>query len=157
MNMNRSTWIYVIVPTLLISAGFVAYANDAVGPPVLVPKVENNISYLSGGIGDEQIGTLRARRDGYNLRLIFALAQTGAYLANARVMIDTSTGTRLLDVISEGPIFYAAMPAGRYKITSEIDGVSQTRFIEVADGRLNRFVLYWSPHSEVAGGDATGG
>src|SRR5215212_7147392 len=83
----------------------------AQGAATLVPKTENNISYISGGVGkDEQELADSIGRYGYNLQLVFAEQQTGAYLADVRVRIQDLKGGVVLDTVSDGPMFLAKLP-----------------------------------------------
>src|SRR5215212_2844608 len=77
----------------------------AQGAATLVPKTENSISYISGGVGkDEQELAEAISRYGYNVQLVFAEQQTGAYLADVRVKIADAKGSIVLDTVSDGPM-----------------------------------------------------
>src|SRR3954469_17909160 len=88
----------------------------AQGAATLVPKTENNISYISGGVGkDEQELADAVGRYGYNVQLVFA-EQTGNYLADIRVRIADAKGGVVLDTVSDGPMFLAKLPPGLYQV-----------------------------------------
>ena len=136
-------WARVFVLFLGIAAAGVAVANESTRPQ---PKMQNGITYLTGGIGQDQVQEMRAdAREGYNLQLVFATQKSGEYVANVRVMISDAKGETLIDAVSDGPGFYAKLPAGHYKISAENRGELQGVSIDVTGHNINRHVLYWSP------------
>jgi hypothetical protein len=83
-------------------------------------------------------------KEGYKLQLVFATQKSGEYVANVKVMISDAKGETLIDVVSDGPGFYAKLPVGHYKISAENRGTLQGRSIDVTGHNINRYVLYWS-------------
>jgi hypothetical protein len=140
--MSHAKCARVFVLVLGIAAAAVAVANESTP---LRPKMQNGITYLTGGIGQDQVQEMRAdAREGYNLQLVFATQKSGEYLANVKVMISDSKGETLIDAVSDGPGFYAKLPVGHYKISAENRGTLQGRSIDVTGHNINRYVLYWS-------------
>jgi hypothetical protein len=130
------------VLVLCINAAGVAVADES-NPPQ--PKMQNGITYLTGGIGQDQVQAMRAEaREGYNLQLVFATQTSGEYVANVKVTISDAKGETLIDAVSDGPGFYAKLPVGHYKISAENRGTLQNRSIDVTGRNINRYVLYWS-------------
>jgi hypothetical protein len=140
--MSHAKCARVFVLVLGIAAGGVAVAGESTP---LQPKMQNGITYLTGGIGQDQVQEMRAdAREGYNLQLVFATQKSGEYVANVRVMISDAKGETLIDAVSDGPGFYAKLPAGHYKISAENRGKLQVVSIDVTGHNINRHVLYWS-------------
>ena len=111
----------------------------------LQPRVQNGITYLTGGIGQDQVQEMRAdARQGYNLQLVFATQESGEYVANVKVTISDAKGQALIDAVSDGPGFYAKLPVGHYQISAENRGTLQSRSIDVTGHNINRYVLYWA-------------
>jgi hypothetical protein len=111
-------------------------------PPALEPQQQGNITFVSGGAGDEDRMALKQVENQYNLRLLFA-ARNGDYLANIAVTLTDARGNAVLDTISDGPIFYARVPPGRYRLTVSNQGQSQSRDITVGSGAV-RADFYWA-------------
>lgn len=111
-------------------------------PLALEPQQQGNITFVSGGAGDEDRAVLRQVENQYNLRLLFA-ARNGDYLANIAVTLSDARGNAVLDTISDGPIFYARVPAGRYRLTVSNQGQSQSRDISIGNGAV-RADFYWA-------------
>jgi hypothetical protein len=88
--------------------------------------------YISGGIGDEELASIRADAGLFSLRLLFAEEGTGAYKAEVTVIIESPDGQPVLKVNSAGPLLYTNLPAGRYKITARSNGQLLVREVSVA-------------------------
>jgi hypothetical protein len=114
-------------------------------PPALQAQQQGNITFVSGGAGDEDRDALKQVENQYNLRLLFA-ARSGEYLANVAVTLSGPRGQAVLDTIAEGPIFYARVPPGRYRLTVSNQGQSQSRDISVGNGAV-RQDFYWASAS----------
>jgi hypothetical protein len=90
---------------------------------VLEVQTESGIDYVAGGIGKEQSEAMKVAGQDYDLMLIFA-TDGGKYLADIDLEIEDMNGNILLNTVSEGPLFLANLPVGRYKITASAQGTS---------------------------------
>ncbi|MFZ4537112.1 hypothetical protein [Propionivibrio sp.] len=106
------------------------------------------IPYVSGGIGDDD--PLANMTKDYNLHLIFATQGSGEYLADIKVVIEDSRGNKVLAVESPGPVFYAKLPAGNYRISADYQGKSLHKSVAVKAGRLSDLYFHW-PSEDVSG------
>jgi hypothetical protein len=114
-------------------------------PPALQAQQQGNITFVSGGAGDEDRDALKQVESQYNLRLMFA-ARNGDYLANIAVTLSDARGNAVLDTIADGPIFYAHVPPGRYRVTVSNQGQSQSRDVTIGAG-ATRQDFYWAAAS----------
>lgn len=102
------------------------------------------IAYYSGGIGDSDPDTIVSLGKDYNVRLTFAIERSGGYVADVKVTIEnTKSHETVLDVISGGPLFFAKLPDGNYKITAQLDGAQQTKSITLRKGLPRGAVFYF--------------
>jgi hypothetical protein len=111
-------------------------------PPALQAQQQGNVTFVSGGAGGEDRDALKQVENQYNLRLLFA-ARNGDYLANVAVTLSDTRGNAVLDTIADGPIFYARVPPGRYRLTVSNQGQSQSRDISIGNGSV-RQDFYWA-------------
>jgi hypothetical protein len=117
-------------------------------PPMassLQPQQQGNITFVSGGAGDEDRDALKQVESQYNLRLLFA-ARNGDFLANVAVTLSDTRGNAVLDTISDGPIFYAHVPPGRYRLTVSNEGQSQNHDVTIGGGVVSQD-FYWASAS----------
>ncbi len=107
------------------------------------PHNQGGVIFASGGVGNEGKAAMRAVESGYNLRLLFAVEGSGAYLAGVHVRLVDHGGNTLVDTVAEGPYFFANVRPGKYEIVAESQGRTLTRSVEVSPtGAISR-ALYW--------------
>jgi hypothetical protein len=108
------------------------------------PQTQGGVTFVSGGIAEDEQQAMEAMRGQYNLRLLFAQEGTGGYFAEVRVRITDSAGATLVDTLSHGPFFFARLAPGRYTIAAVHNGKPMTRAAEVpASGGVD-VNIYWA-------------
>lgn len=120
-----------------------AFGMSSVGSAAPVPRSENGVTYVSGGIGEGHRQSMQAMRKNYNLLMTFAQKGTGAYLSDVKVAIQDSTGKGLITAISEGPFFFANLPPGKYSVSAEYSGIKQVRTANTKGRKTVSLYLYW--------------
>jgi hypothetical protein len=125
---------YAVATLLAVQAVPLAVAQTQVPPLNPNSQTEGGITYVSGGIADDWQQAMEAQRGQYNLHLLFAQIGTGAYFANVPVEITDSSGRTVLNAVSQGPFFYARLPAGNYKVTASHAGQPITKMAYVGAG-----------------------
>jgi hypothetical protein len=115
-------------------------------PSALQPQQQGNITFVSGGAGDEDRDALKQVESQYNLRLLFA-ARNGDYLADIGVTLADAHGNTVLDTIADGPIFYAHVPPGHYRLTVSNEGQSQSHDVAIGAGGAVSQDFYWAQAS----------
>jgi len=106
------------------------------------PQTYQGISYLSGGIGEEERDALRQMDREYNVKLIFA-AKDGVYVSNVNVTIEDGSGKKVLEAVSDGPWFYAKLPPGKYNVMAQVRGQTHKRVVEVGQKKQAQFQFSW--------------
>jgi hypothetical protein len=118
------------------------YADDDVTPQ-LIRHQESGINYLNGGVGDEQRNELKEARKDFNLQLTFAEKQSGRFIADVDIDIQTMSGKEVLQLSDMGPIFMAQLPAGKYRIKATSGDQTQTKTIQVNKRGIRELYFYW--------------
>ena len=77
------------------------------------------VSFVYGGIGQEEIDALTAAKKDYNLEIINA-DETGHYTGDEHIIIRDMQGAVVLDAVG-GPLMYVKLPLGEYSV----EGVGQ--------------------------------
>ena len=132
--MSRIATSLTVAALLAVQAAPLAYGQMAGMPFQVQPQTQGNVTYVSGGIADDWQQAMESQRSQYNLHLLFAQIGTGAYFANLPVQITDSSGNTVLSAVSQGPFFYARLPAGRYTVTASHLGQPITRTAYVPAG-----------------------
>ena len=111
----------------LIIAGLLSAVVAPVALAQMTPQTQGDVTYISGGIGDEWQQSMEALRSQYNLHLLFAQTGTGAYFAYVPVEITDASGRTVLDATSQGPFLYARLRPGQYTVTASYLGQAQSK------------------------------
>jgi hypothetical protein len=134
--MRRISASLIIAATLGAAAAPLALAQ-------MTPQTQGDVTYVSGGVGDEWQQSMEALRAQYNLHLLFAQQGSGAYFAYVPVKIADASGRTVLDATSQGPFLYARLKPGSYTVTALHLGQPITRTAEVpASGGVD-LNFYW--------------
>lgn len=104
--------------------------------------------FVTGGVGDDELAAMQAEAANYNLQLLFAEKGSGAYMSGVKVVIRDATGKPLLSTEGAGPWFFARLPAGRYQVSADSDGVVQTRRLAIANEKPAKVYFYWPVSGE---------
>lgn len=113
-------------------------------PPLAAQEAEapeirryGDTPYLAGGIGvgEREAMEAVARREGFNLKLIFATRE-GTFMADVPVRITSPDGTLRLEATAEGPWLFTRLPAGEYRVGAEFpSGTRLATVVVPPDGR----------------------
>jgi len=127
---------------LALAACLTAPAQAAPGQP----KEQNGVAYISGGVGTDEQNAMRALRADYNLQLTFATKQTGAYRSDVQLDIADAKGANVLSVANTGPLFYAKLPPGTYRISAAAEGKTFKRSVRLG-AAPKELILHWENDS----------
>jgi hypothetical protein len=90
---------------------------------------------------------MRALRADYNLQLTFATRQTGAYRSDVQLDIADAKGASVLSVANTGPMFFAKLPPGTYRISAAAEGKTFKRTRQAGEWGEGDDVLHWENDS----------
>lgn len=137
--------------------------------PLPKPQVQGDVTYLCGGIGEEEARYMKSEARGYDMMLTFA-SQSGSYLANVNVDLRDAKGRPVLQAKCDAPIMLIDVPkSGTYRIRADAAGYTLNRTAKVTakekkSARLAAVVLTWpqqvaeapaAPGATSSGGGAT--
>ena len=106
------------------------------------PKQQNGITYINGGVGQEEQATMQSLRADYNLQLTFATKQSGAYRSDVQLDIMDTKGNTLVSAANTGPMFFARLPAGTYRVSAAAEGKTFKRTVKIGTAP-KEIVLHW--------------
>lgn len=131
MIVRRIVSTTAVAATLALAAtSFAQMAERA--PGALEVKKQGEISYVSGGAGDEEQKTLEQHAKEFNLKVTFA-SPSGQYGGASRLEIRDQSNNTVLDTRSDGPLFYAKLPPGKYTIAAmDGAGAAQKKTVQLA-------------------------
>lgn len=126
----------------------------------LKPVTQDDVTYLCGGVGEEEAAYMKKEAKGYDLMLTFA-ARDGAYLADVDVDIKDAKGNSVLQTACDAPILLVDLPrSGTYRVRAETAGYQLNKTVKVATSAKKRphvaaAVLSWPQSVAEAGAAAT--
>jgi len=132
----------IVLSLLVLSNSAVSFSAESPATPLMVKDYEG-ITYVSGGIGLDEREALSATASEYNLKIVFALKE-GNYLADASVLIKNALGRTVLDAVSDGPWFYARLPAGQYAVTATMMEKANTEKVQIKPAGQSVLHFYWT-------------
>lgn len=126
----------------------------------LKPVTQDDVTYLCGGVGEEEVAYMKQEAKGYDLMLTFA-ARDGSYLADVDVDIKDAKGNSVLQTACDSPILLVDLPrSGTYRVRAETAGHELNRTVKVSAGEKKRqrvaaTVLSWPQRIADAGADSS--
>jgi hypothetical protein len=130
----------------------IAASTGAQDVVTLQPRTQNHTTYVTGGIGQDEVELANSLgRFGFNVQLVFA-EQSGAFLADVDLHITDAAGQTVLDTVSDGPMFLAKLPPGRYRVAAEVNGQVRTATVDASQGS-KRTTLLWPATTDPQGNE----
>jgi hypothetical protein len=129
---------------LALGVALPAWAGSAMDYTLPQSKIENGISYMSGGVGKPEAKAMEEEARHYPLSMVFSAAKDNEFLAAVQVTIKNRAGKEVLNTVSDGPIMLVKLPAGRYTVAAEAHGKTLRRTVQVPATGDRRLSFHWA-------------
>jgi hypothetical protein len=110
-------------------------------------RSQGSVSYITGGIGKDEADALKQASADYSLMLELASSgptpegrTTGAYVSDATIVILDAQGREVLNTRTDGPLLLARLPAGKYTITADWNGIHKQTAVDL--GATRRHIVF---------------
>jgi hypothetical protein len=155
--MRIHTLVKAAVFVTALSWAAATWAEDESLGEGLVIREDGGIAHVSGGIGGGQQEALARASSRFNLKLTMA-TKDGKYIGQANIRIRDKQGRSVLSTVSDGPLFFAKLPAGNYHVEASAEGRSLSQDVTVPAEGQKQVVLTWPYAAEdhVQGSDRFG-
>ncbi len=127
----------MILPCILFSLPAVAEQS------VLQPQTQGEVTFVSGGVGGDERSAMQAIRGEYNLSLLFSVQGSGEYLSDLNVTVTDLKGNAFLEAKSDGPMLFAKLKPGRYRVTVEQDGQAIRKTATIVGNKRTSLSFIW--------------
>jgi hypothetical protein len=119
-----------------------AAADDSALPLV---QQQGAVSYVAGGVGQDESDAIKAAMPHYALNLTFAVHRGAKdeYGADAQVEIHNAAGTTVLSTPVAGPYLLVNLPAGRYSVQATASGHAQSKSVDIVAGQSRKAIFVW--------------
>jgi hypothetical protein len=124
----------------------------------LQPKTVGDVTYICGGVGQEEHQAITRDAKNHDVMLTFA-TRKGEFLADVNVEIADARGKPVLQATCDGPVMLVDLPkGGKYRVRAEASGYTLTKTVNVPEHRRGRLasasVLSFPEHVATAPGSA---
>ncbi len=121
-----------------------AYAddNDAAQIPLAQPQQIGNVSFVSGGIGEDESNAIKAQASNFDLR-VTETQRDGAYTSGAIVILTDNKTREQFTIGNTGPLLYVNLPNGAYTLKAVNGSEEITRQIKVNAHKPVNLNLVW--------------
>jgi len=120
-----------------------AFAFGDEGSAGLQAHARRQANYLTSGAGTGQAQAMRTLAGNYNLKLAFAASGAARHPAYFKVAIQDDRGSTIIDTMSDGPLFYARVPDGLYRVVIESEGQTLIQIVNLQSGRKANVRIFW--------------
>ena len=109
------------------------------------PQQEGNITYISGGVGEDEAKAIKAEAKNWPLNIEFSqyLESHDAWVSQVYLTILDAKGATIFEENLDGPMFLAKLPSGNYEIVATYEGVTKKQKIKVVAGRPLHVSINW--------------
>lgn len=106
---------------------------------------EGNITYISGGVGEDEAKAIKAEAKNWSLNIEFSqyLENRDAWVSQVYLTILDAKGNAIFEANLDGPLFLAKLPSGNYEIVATYEGVTKKQRIQVVAGRPLHVSINW--------------
>lgn len=130
--------IILLIVTFL--TGFAVFAESN----AVQPQTQGDITFVSGGVGLDEVDAMQALKPNYNLHLLFVLS-SGDYLSDIEVAIFDKKGNVYLQTLSLGPFMLVNLKPGSYFVKARLDEQVVQKKVTVTGHKASSLSFIW-PH-----------
>ena len=108
-------------------------------------QYSHGISYISGGVGEEESQAILAEAKQWPLLLELSQLENGrgVWIFGAKIKITNAQNQVIFDAQADGPYMLINLPAGNYLLEGIYQEVLQKRSIAVKTALPQKISLFW--------------
>lgn len=108
-------------------------------------QYSRGISYISGGVGEEESQAILAEAKQWPLLLELSQLENGrgVWIFGAKIKILNSQNQVIFDAQADGPYILINLAVGQYQIEASYLGVSQKRSVNVQASAPQKLAIFW--------------
>lgn len=108
-------------------------------------QYSRGISYVSGGVGEEESQAILAEAKQWPLLLELSQLENGrgVWIFGAKIKILNSQNQVIFDAQADGPYILINLAVGQYQIEASYLGVTQKRSVNVQASAPQKLAIFW--------------
>lgn len=110
-------------------------------------QTKGDISYVNGGISDEELDMIKALPDDYNVRILIRNS-IGKYAVATKFHILDQSGLEVINIEDAGPYVYAKLTPGMYTIEASQEDEIQAAKVKAPKTGYKRATLTFKPQKD---------
>ena len=131
-----------IANVLFLLTMFIGGGASAQIPPTMY---SNGISYISGGVGEDESTAIVAEAKLWPLLLELSQLENGrgVWIFGANIRVINANKQTIFDAQADGPYMLINLGAGEYVVAATYQGVEQRRSISVKANTSQKISIFW--------------
>ena len=119
--------------------------SSAVFSQIPDTQYSQGISYISGGVGEEESKAILAEAKQWPLLLELSQLENGRgiWIFGAKIKILNSQNKVMFDAQADGPYILVNLNAGQYQIEASYQGVTQKRAVSIQASAPQKLAIFW--------------
>jgi len=101
---------------------------------LVAPQTVDGTTYINGGVGQNEEAYMHKIAKEWPLRMIFSQRKDDEFIANVNLKVTDHTGATVLALPGAGPMTYAKLQPGKYRVSASFDGKTEVREVAL-DGK----------------------
>lgn len=139
MQRRKSLFIFTALIVILIIVKIQMLALGAEESPTV--QTQGDISYITGGVGEDERIYMKALSREYNLHVLNA-GVSGELVSDVNMVLRNANGDELLNT-EAGPMFFALLPDGKYILDAFYQNNHQTKTINIHKKSTASVQFFW--------------
>lgn len=123
---------------LAVAAALPARAKEQ---RLVEPQHTGGITFINGGVGKEQEAYMHRIAKAWPLRMTFSERKDDEFVAGVNLRVTDHGGAPVFSLHNAGPMTYARLPPGKYRVTARFKGQTEVRDVAL-DGKAGADVYF---------------
>ena len=129
--------------TLVLLIGLMLINGSAFAQPAETLNTKSGLSYMTGGIGEEDAAIMHANAKNFTLNLVFSEGTSGQSVTDVNVNIYNEQSESVFRIVGSKPMLYVNLPVGTYTILANNNGQKLRHKFTVEENVNQRIILNW--------------
>lgn len=145
LDPRRTTLMLLSALVLFGGASLSARAQD----DLILLETARTTMYLNGGVGKDDEAYMRRIAKDWPLRMTFSERRDNEFVADVRVAVTDARGAPVLLLNDAGPMTYAMLPAGKYRVSATFHGITESREVTIDGAKGRDVAFHWQGRPKV--------
>ena len=128
-----------------ICACFMIFVGGFAFAQIPATQHSNGISYISGGVGEEEAVAILAEAKQWPVLLELSQIENGrgVWIFGANIKVSNAKKQVVFNALADGPYMLINLEPGDYTIEASFQGVSQKRALSIKANTSQKISLFW--------------